>query len=158
MGTPCLLLILLKNVITGSFSIGIIKRTLLPWLRLIIVKKLNQENIYYRELELVRPPKVPSIYYWNYAIKKPNQMASRTLNFEAENGNWWGSPNHERKLLIGPEHTLHWIHWRISCSCVGKYGWKTVESRCNLVWFFDSVLWRELVVSLFSQNYEYTVM
>ena len=56
----------------------------------------------------------------------------------------WGPRNHERKLLIGQEHALHWIHWRISCSCVGKYGWKTVESSCNLVWFFDSVLWREL--------------
>ena len=56
----------------------------------------------------------------------------------------WGPRNHERKLLIGPEHALHWIHWRISCSCVGKYGWKTVESSCNLVWFFGSVLWREL--------------
>ena len=59
-------------------------------------------------------------------IKKPNQMANRTLNFEAGNGNWWGPRNHERKLLIGPEHALHWIHWHISCSCVEKYGWKTV--------------------------------
>ena len=73
---------------------------------------------------------------------------ANTLNFEAGNGNWWRPCNYERKLLIGPEHTLHWIHWRISCSCVGKYGWKTVESKCNVVWFFDSVLWRELVVSL----------
>ena len=104
---------------------------------------------------IARTPQVRSRNYWVSAIKKPNQMANRTLNFEAGNGNWWGPRNHERKLLIGPEHTLHWIHWRISCSCVGKYGWKTVESRCNLVWFFDSVLWRELVVSLFSQNYEY---
>ena len=29
-----------------------------------------------------------------------------------------------------------------------KYGWRTVESRWNLVWFFDGVLWRELMVSL----------
>ena len=64
-------------------------------------------------------------------------MANRTLN-------WWIPCNHERKLLIGPEHALHWIHWHTSCSCVGKYGWKTVESSCNLVWFFGSVLWREL--------------
>ena len=75
-------------------------------------------------------------------------MANRTLYFEAGNGNWWGPRSHERKLLIGPKHTLHWIHWRISCSCVGKYGWKTVESRCNLVCFSDSVLCRELVVYL----------
>ena len=84
----------------------------------------------------------------SFRYQKPNQMAKRSLNFEAGNGNWWGPRNHERKLLIGPEHTLHWIHWRISCSCVRKYGWKTVESRCNLVWVFDSVFWRELVVSL----------
>ena len=70
-----------------------------------------------------------------------------TLNYEAGNGNWWRLCNHERMLLIGPEHTFHWIHWHIS-SCVGKCGWKTVESRWNLVCFFDSILWRELVVSL----------
>ena len=101
----------------------------------------------------IRTPDVRSRNYWVSVIKKTNQMANRTLNFETGNGNWWGPRNHERKLLIGPEHTLHWIHWRISCSCVGKYGWKTVESRCNLVWFFDSVLWRELVVSLWLYSF-----
>ena len=80
--------------------------------------------------------------------KKPNQMADRTLSFEAGNGNWWGPRNHEKKLLIGPEHTLRWIHWHVSCSCVGKSRWKIVVSRWNLVWFFDSTVWRELVVSL----------
>ena len=75
------------------------------------------------------------------AIKKTNQIANRPLHFEAGNGNLWGPRTHERKLLIGPEHTLHWIHWRISCSCVGKHGWKTVESRCNLVWFLGGSVW-----------------
>ena len=26
----------------------------------------------------------------------------------------------------GPEHTFHWLHWRTSCSLVGKYCGKTV--------------------------------
>ena len=26
---------------------------------------------------------------------------------------------------------------------------KTVGNRCNLVWFFDSLLWREVVVSFY---------
>ena len=99
----------------------------------------------YLVILFIRTPVVPLRNYRISAIKKPNQMANRTLNFEAGNGNWWGPRNHERKLLIGPERTLHWIHWRISCSCVGKYGWKTVESRCNLVWFliayFGGNLW-----------------
>ena len=46
-------------------------------------------------------------------------MANRTLNFKVRNGNWWGPRYHERKLLIGPEPTLHWI---LPARCVGKYG------------------------------------
>ena len=71
---------------------------------------------------LTRTPEVLSRNYWVSAIK--NQMAKRTLNFRAGNGNWWRPCNHKRKLFIGPEHTLHWIHRRISCSFVGKYSWK----------------------------------
>ena len=39
--------------------------------------------------------------------------------------------------------------WRISCSFVGKYDWKTVESYA--IWFglFDNIIWRELLVSLY---------
>ena len=57
---------------------------------------------------------------------------------EAGNGNWWQPCNHERKLLIGPEHTFHWLHWRTSCSLIGKYDYKAVESYA---------IWRELLVS-----------
>ena len=78
--------------------------------------------------QVARTPEVCSRNFWVSAIKKPNQMANKTLNFEAGNGKWWQPFNHERKLLIGPEHTLHWIHWRISCSFKRKYGWKTVDS------------------------------
>ena len=95
-----------------------------------------------------RTPQVRSRNYWVSAIKKPNQMANRTLNFEAGNGNWWRPCNHERKLLIGPEHTFHWLHWRTSCLLVGKYGWKGCGKLCNLVWIFDNGLWRELGGSL----------
>ena len=35
---------------------------------------------------------------WSFRYKKPNQMANRTLNFEAGNGNWWGPCKHENKL------------------------------------------------------------
>ena len=34
---------------------------------------------------------------------KKNQMGNRTLNSEAENGNWWQPSNHKRKILIAPE-------------------------------------------------------
>ena len=51
-------------------------------------------------------------------------MANRTLNFEAGNGNWWRRCNHKRKVLIGSEHTFHWLHWHTSCSFSGKNGWK----------------------------------
>ena len=47
-------------------------------------------------------------------------MANRTLNFEAGNGNWWRRCNHKRKVLIGSEHTFHWLHWHTSCSFSGK--------------------------------------
>ena len=43
-------------------------------------------------------------------------MEDRTLNSEAGNGNWWRPCNNENKLLIGPEHTLHWLQWHTSCS------------------------------------------
>ena len=65
-------------------------------------------------------------------------MANRTLNVEAGNGNWWRPCNNENKLLIGPEHTLHWKHYCISCSFVGKYGWKTVESYANRIFLITS--------------------
>ena len=65
--------------------------------------------------------------------RKPNQMANRTLNLEAGNGNWWGPRNYERKLLIGPEHIFHWLNKRTSCSLVGKYGWKAVRN--HAIWF-----------------------
>ena len=29
--------------------------------------------------------------------------------------------DHERKLLIGPEHAFHWLHKRSSCSLIGEY-------------------------------------
>ena len=51
-----------------------------------------------------RTTKVPSRNYWKCIIK--NQMGNRTLNSEAGNGNWWQPCNHERKLLIGQEHTF----------------------------------------------------
>ena len=91
--------------------------------------QFDKGNFLRFELLLVssRTPEVRSRKYGISAIKKPNQMAN-TLNFEAGNGNWWRPCNYERKLLIGPEHTLHWIRRRISCSFVRKYGWKTVES------------------------------
>ena len=73
-----------------------------------------------------RTPQIRSRNYWVATIKKPNQMANRTLNFEAGNGNWWRRCNHKRKLLIGSEHTFHWIHWHTSCSLAGKIGWKAV--------------------------------
>ena len=43
-------------------------------------------------------------------------MANGALNFGSGNGNWLRPCNHERKLLIGPEHTFHWLQWRTSCS------------------------------------------
>ena len=46
----------------------------------------------------------------------------------------------------GPEHTFHWLHWRTSCSLVGKYCGKTVGKYA--IFFFDNVLWRELLVPL----------
>ena len=76
-------------------------------------------------------------------------MANRTLNFEAGNGDWWGPCSHETNLLIGPGLTFIEYTWRISCSFVGKYDWKTVESYA--IWFglFDNIIWRELLVSLY---------
>ena len=44
-------------------------------------------------------------------------------------------------------HTINWIHWYISCSFVSKYGWKLWKAIMQFG-FFDSVLWRELPVSL----------
>ena len=58
---------------------------------------------------------------------------ARARNFGAGNGNWWRPCNYERKLLIGPEHSFHWLHKRTSCSLVGKYGWKAVGS--HAIWF-----------------------
>ena len=52
----------------------------------------------------------------NVIFRKSNQMANGTLNFGLGNGNWLRPCNHERKLLIGPEHTFHWLQWRTSCS------------------------------------------
>ena len=74
------------------------------------LKNLDKKRVYF-EKNITRTPKVRSRNYWVSTIKKPNQMANRILNFEAGNGNWWGPRNHERKLLIGPEHTLHLINW-----------------------------------------------
>ena len=47
-----------------------------------------------------RTPEVRSRNYWVFATKKTNQMANRTLNFEAGNGNWWRPCNCEKKFLI----------------------------------------------------------
>ena len=71
-------------------------------------------------------PEGRSRNYWVSLSKKTKEMANRSLNFEAANGNWWRPCNHERKL------SLDWIHWSnfllISRILLGKYGWKTVES------------------------------
>ena len=75
-------------------------------------------------------------------------MANRTLNFEAGNGNWWRRCNHKRKVLIGSEHTFHWLHWHTSCSFSGKNGWKLWGNYEIWFGFFDNGLWRELMVSL----------
>ena len=64
---------------------------------------------------------------------KEARPSKNIINFEAGNGNWWRPCNHERKLLIGPEHNFHWLHWRTSCSLIGKYGWKGCGKICNLV-------------------------
>ena len=50
-------------------------------------------------------------------------------------------------IPIGPGHTFHWLHWRTSCSLVGKYCGKTV-GKYAICFFFDNVLWRELLVPL----------
>ena len=61
----------------------------------------------YLVILFIRTPVVPLRNYRISAIKKPNQMANRTLNFEAGNGNRWRRCNHKRKLLIaGSEHTF----------------------------------------------------
>ena len=73
-----------------------------------------------------------------------NQMANRTLNFGVRNGNWWGPRYHERKLLIGPEPTLHWIHWHISCMMCRKIWLKNFGKQVH----FDLVFWTELLVSM----------
>ena len=95
----------------------------------------------------LRTLEVCSRNYWVSAIKNSNQMANAILNFNAGNGNSWGPFNRERKLFIGREHTLHWIHWHISCSFVGKYGWKLCKAM-QFGWVFENVLWTELLVSL----------
>ena len=63
--------------------------------------------------------------------QKPNQMANRTLHFEAGDGIWWRPCNHERKLLISKEMWL-----------------KRCRKLCNLVCFFDEGLWRELLMHM----------
>ena len=78
----------------------------------------------YLVILFIRTPVVPLRNYRILAIRKPNQMANRTLNFEAGNGNWWRRCNHKRNVLIGSEHTFHWLHWHTSCSFSGKNGWK----------------------------------
>ena len=62
----------------------------------------------------MRTPGAHSRNYWVSVIKKTNQMANGTLNFDPGNGNWWRLSNHERKLLISLN--------------VGKYGWEAVGS------------------------------
>ena len=79
---------------------------------------------------------------------KDTRMATRTLNFKAGNGNWWRPYNHEKKLLIGPAHTFHWLHWHTSCSFSGRNGWKLWGNYEIWFGFFDNGLWRELMVSL----------
>ena len=61
-------------------------------------------------------------------------MNNRTLNFKEGNGNWWRSCNHERKLLIGPEHIFHWLHSRTTGPLVGKYGLKAAVGN-YAIWF-----------------------
>ena len=48
--------------------------------------------------------------------------------------------NHERKLLIGPEHIFHWLHSRTTGPLVGKYGLKSAVGN-YAIWFgfFDKV-------------------
>ena len=75
-------------------------------------------------------------------------MANRTLNFEAGNGNWWRRCNHKRKVLIGSEHTFHWLHWHTSSSFSGKMVEKLWGNYAIWFGFFDNGLWRELMVSL----------
>ena len=82
----------------------------------------------------------------SFHYQKTDQMATRSLNFEAGNGNWRQRDNHEKKLLIGPEHTFYWQQRHTSCSFAGKYCWKAVG---NLVWLFEDGLWREFLMSLY---------
>ena len=84
-----------------------------------------------------RTPWVPSKNYW-VAIKLLSFCRSKTK-----------PSNYERKLLVGPEHNIHWLHKCTSCSLVGHYGWKAVGNHAIWFFFFDSGLRRlELLVSL----------
>ena len=65
-----------------------------------------------------------------------NIMANVILKFGAGNGNRLQPSNCERKLLIGRKHTFHRLR---KCYSVFQY---------NLISFFKSGLWRELLVSL----------
>ena len=60
-----------------------------------------------------RTPQIPSINYWNYVIKKTNQMANRTLNSEPGNGSWC------------------WLTYFLLI--VGKCSWKVVGNYA--IWF-----------------------
>ena len=48
----------------------------------------------------ITTPGVHSRNYWVSAIKKTNQIANRTLNVEAGNGNCWQPCHHEKKLPL----------------------------------------------------------
>ena len=105
----------------------------LTWLIWQKHKWVSNKARQWTDLSPIRTKGVPSRNYWVSAIKKPSKKANRTVNFGAGNGNWWRPCNYERKLLIGPEHTFHWIHKRTSSSLVGKYGWKAVGN--HAIWF-----------------------
>ena len=78
----------------------------------------------------ILPPLILNCWHNN-----PTKCTIQISVFEGGNGYWWWPCNHERKLLIGPEHNFHWLHWHTFYSLVGKYGLKNCGILCNLVWF-----------------------
>ena len=121
----CIVTACLSQVLSNIWAISVIKWKMCSF----FVRASDPLPFFvfnYLVILFIRTPVVPLRNYRISAIKRPNQMANRTLSFEAGNGNWWGRCNHKRKLLIGSEHTFHWIHWHTSCSLVGKIGWKAV--------------------------------
>ena len=73
------------------------------------------------QLCTARTPQVPSLNYWNYVIKKPNQMTNRTLNSETRNG------------------SCYWFTYFLIIE--GKCGWKVVWNYA-LCFFWELTLER----------------